>query len=72
MGVGLGDPAQWDFGFFGEETDALVLVVSEETGIISMASGGLLTREVSATRVRELLTRRPARTSTELRQIETA
>lgn len=55
-----------------EETDALVLVVSEETGIISMASGGVLTRELSATRVRELLTRRPARTSTELRTIETA
>ena len=55
-----------------EETDALVLVVSEETGIISMASGGVLTREVSATRVREMLTRRPARTSTELRAIESA
>lgn len=22
LGVGLGDPVQWDFGFFGEETDA--------------------------------------------------
>jgi alkanesulfonate monooxygenase SsuD/methylene tetrahydromethanopterin reductase-like flavin-dependent oxidoreductase (luciferase family) len=22
LGVGLGDPAQWDFGFFGEPTDA--------------------------------------------------
>jgi alkanesulfonate monooxygenase SsuD/methylene tetrahydromethanopterin reductase-like flavin-dependent oxidoreductase (luciferase family) len=22
LGVGLGDPAQWDYGFFGEETDA--------------------------------------------------
>ena len=55
-----------------EETDALVLVVSEETGIISMASGGVLTRELSETRVRELLTRRPSRSSTEMRSIETA
>ena len=37
-----------------------------------MASGGVLTRELSPMRVRELLTRRPARTSTELRPIETA
>src|SRR6476469_1103786 len=55
-----------------EETDALVLVVSEETGIISMASGGVLTRELSEARVRELLTRRPSRTSTEIRSIEPA
>ncbi|HEX2778798.1 MAG TPA: diadenylate cyclase CdaA [Gemmatimonadaceae bacterium] len=55
-----------------EETDALVLVVSEETGIISMANAGSLMRELSATRVRELLTRRPARSSAEIRQIETA
>jgi len=55
-----------------EETDALVLVVSEETGIISMASGGVLTRELSEARVRELLTRRPSRSSTEMRSIETA
>ena len=24
LGVGLGDPVQWDFGFFGEETDARI------------------------------------------------
>ena len=24
LGVGLGDPSQWDYGFFGEETDAKV------------------------------------------------
>jgi alkanesulfonate monooxygenase SsuD/methylene tetrahydromethanopterin reductase-like flavin-dependent oxidoreductase (luciferase family) len=24
LGVGLGDPAQWDYGYFGEETDARV------------------------------------------------
>lgn len=54
-----------------EETDAVVLVVSEETGIISMAVGGVLTRELSESRVRELLTRRPSRNSTEMRAIET-
>jgi hypothetical protein len=46
--------------------------VSEETGIISMAVGGVLTRELSESRVRELLTRRPSRSSTEMRSIETA
>jgi alkanesulfonate monooxygenase SsuD/methylene tetrahydromethanopterin reductase-like flavin-dependent oxidoreductase (luciferase family) len=24
LGVGLGDPAQWEYGFFGEETDAKI------------------------------------------------
>ena len=24
LGVGLGDPAQWDYGFFGEQTDAKI------------------------------------------------
>jgi alkanesulfonate monooxygenase SsuD/methylene tetrahydromethanopterin reductase-like flavin-dependent oxidoreductase (luciferase family) len=24
LGVGLGDPAQWDFGFFDEETDPMI------------------------------------------------
>jgi alkanesulfonate monooxygenase SsuD/methylene tetrahydromethanopterin reductase-like flavin-dependent oxidoreductase (luciferase family) len=24
LGVGLGDPSQWDYGFFGEETDAKI------------------------------------------------
>ena len=38
-----------------ETTDAVVLIVSEETGIISMAKGGKLTRHLDAKSLRELL-----------------
>ncbi|MBI4500615.1 MAG: TIGR00159 family protein [Gemmatimonadetes bacterium] len=38
-----------------EETDAIVVVVSEETSTISVASRGLLRRELSPAQVRELL-----------------
>ena len=38
-----------------EETDAIVLVVSEETSQISVAQGGRLERDVSPERVREIL-----------------
>jgi diadenylate cyclase len=38
-----------------EETDAIVLVVSEETSQISVALGGRLQRDVSPERVREIL-----------------
>jgi diadenylate cyclase len=38
-----------------EETDATVLVVSEETSQISVAQGGRLERDVSPERVREIL-----------------
>lgn len=38
-----------------EETDAIVLVVSEETATISVAADGRLTRAVSPARIRELL-----------------
>ncbi len=39
-----------------ETTDAVVLIVSEETGIISMAREGKLTRHLDAKSLRELLT----------------
>ncbi len=38
-----------------ESTDAIVLIVSEETGIISMAKGGKLTRHLDAEGLRKLL-----------------
>lgn len=40
-----------------EESDALVLVVSEETGAVSASIGGRLTRELDAPELRELLAR---------------
>lgn len=39
-----------------ETTDATVLIVSEETGIISMAKGGKLTRHLDVKTLREILT----------------
>ena len=38
-----------------ESTDAIVLIVSEETGIISMARGGKLTRHLDAEGIRRVL-----------------
>lgn len=38
-----------------ETTDAIVLIVSEETGIISMAQGGRLTRHLDAKALHEML-----------------
>jgi diadenylate cyclase len=40
-----------------EETDAVVIVVSEETGAISVIMGGKLTRELDAAALRRVLTR---------------
>ncbi len=40
-----------------QETDALILVVSEETGLISIAERGVLTRGVSIEQTRSLLTK---------------
>ncbi len=40
-----------------ESTDALVLIVSEETGIISMAQGGRLTRHLDGDAIRKVLQR---------------
>ncbi len=39
-----------------EETDAVVIVVSEETGTVSVSIGGNLTRELDAVALRRLLT----------------
>jgi diadenylate cyclase len=38
-----------------ENTDAVVLIVSEETGIISMAKGGRLTRHLDTKSLKEIL-----------------
>jgi diadenylate cyclase len=38
-----------------ESTDAVVLIVSEETGIISMAQGGRLTRHLDGEAIKEIL-----------------
>ena len=53
-----------------EESDALVLVVSEETGIVSAASGGALTRGLDEQQVREILSGRTSRNTVELRAVE--
>ncbi|MBI5191064.1 MAG: TIGR00159 family protein [Nitrospirae bacterium] len=40
-----------------EETDAVVIVISEETGTISVVTGGTLTRDLDAVSLRRMLTR---------------
>ena len=48
-----------------EETDAVVIVVSEETSAISVAVAGRLTRNMTPAQVRDLAAGRPARTTAE-------
>ena len=40
-----------------ESSDAIVVVVSEETGIISIADKGIMKRDISAGELREMLTK---------------
>lgn len=48
-----------------EEKDAVVVVVSEETGTISVASGGRLVRHVPPSQLRDVLGGRPVRATAE-------
>ena len=48
-----------------EETDAVVIVVSEETSAISVATGGSLTRNITPAQARDLVAGRPSRAPAE-------
>ena len=38
-----------------EQTDSVTIIVSEETGQVSVAQGGKLTRSVNSAKLREIL-----------------
>ncbi|MDP9364041.1 MAG: LLM class flavin-dependent oxidoreductase, partial [Chloroflexota bacterium] len=57
LGVGLGDPAPWDFGFFGEEEDARVRARRLDEGLEIVAglwSGRPVSHEGEHCRLREV------------------
>jgi diadenylate cyclase len=39
-----------------ENSDALIIVVSEETGVVTVVEGGALTRYIDSSKLREILT----------------
>jgi diadenylate cyclase len=53
-----------------EETDAIVIVVSEETSAITVATHGRLIRDLRPPQLRDLLSGRPPRTSAEYSAVE--
>jgi diadenylate cyclase len=53
-----------------EDTDALVVVVSEETAAISLAANGRLARDVTPARVREVVAGAPLREVTAARGVD--
>jgi diadenylate cyclase len=53
-----------------EETDAIVIVVSEESAAISLAANGRLVRSLTAPQVRDLLSGKPARATAEHPAVE--
>ena len=55
-----------------EETDALVVVVSEETATISVAVGGVLLRDLTPPRLRDMLAGRPPLSTAEHAVVDAA
>jgi diadenylate cyclase len=53
-----------------EETDAMVIVVSEETSAITVATHGRLMRDLRPQQLRDLLSGRPPRSSGEFSAVE--
>jgi diadenylate cyclase len=53
-----------------EETDALVVIVSEESSTISVASGGRLQRGLTPAQVREVISGKPARAAVDHPPVE--
>lgn len=64
LGVGLGDPVQWDYGFFGEETDAKVRAKKLDEGLDVLKglwSGEPFSYQGEQFRLNEVIFKPPAR-----------